>query len=92
MSEIEVGTRVVCIHEWDGNELAVGKSGIVFAVDSDGAYDVEFDDDIGGHNGDGAHRDGHCWCFFTGDDDIYDYLMPEEKEIPIEISFDEVFS
>lgn len=94
MAEIKVGTRVICVKAWDGNERAIFEVGTVFKIDTDSSYLVEFDRDIGGHDGDGLHKDGHCWCFYPEDNhEILEYLVPFEENNPtIEISFDEVFS
>lgn len=64
----EIGMRVVCVVEHDGNKSVVGKVGRVIGYKrsiKDGAplVGVEFDEPVLGHNCDGRAKDDRGWWF-----------------------------
>lgn len=66
MSQFEIGTRVRGLGDWDGTDLRE-ENGTIISI-ADGKYHlvcVEWDNDIGGHDEDGAGEAGHCWWCST---------------------------
>lgn len=61
----KVGDRVVVVESKRGSK---GIKGTIFYANSNKKeYGVEFDESIVGcHNGDGKHKDGHCWYYESG--------------------------
>ena len=66
--KFKIGDRVICIDEYDGNDLIKGEKGIIKSLGSGcfgsekNSYLVEFDNSVSGHYGHGGHYiDGHCW-------------------------------
>lgn len=63
---ITEGSRVICTRSQDGNRKIVGKTGTVLYIDNFHTCTVEFDVDIGGHDGDGKGKYYHCWMITPG--------------------------
>ena len=61
--ELNVGDRVKCIKEQDGNKTVINKVGTIKKIGVLHDVHVLFDEDIGGHNDCGQYEDGHCWNF-----------------------------
>lgn len=62
-----VNDRIIGVSEYDGNTNIVGVAGTILALEGEGRYAVEFDENIGGHdlegrcaNGFGWHTNGEC--------------------------------
>lgn len=56
----KIGDRVKCTKEYDDKSEIVNKLGNINELCDNGEVCVEFDKNIGGHNGDDG-KDGHCW-------------------------------
>lgn len=65
--KFEIGDRVRCIKEFDGNSFIVGECGKVIKSKEGpftSLYCIEFDSNIKGHSGNDIERlgeNGHCW-------------------------------
>lgn len=84
-----VGDRVVGIEAYDGNDEIVGVAGTILAIDSDGRYSVEYDDEVSGHNLESRCADGHGW--HTGGHSLAPYKDPENPLAP-PMAYDEVMT
>ena len=62
--EFNIGDKVRCDSGYFGNYKTVGKLGrVLHYVPLLNTYIVEFDEWIGGNDGQGKGRHGHCWSF-----------------------------
>jgi len=58
---MKIGDRVIATQDVSSNRIK-GKRGFIQCKGvSDFEWSVQFDDDIGGHTGDGKGKIGHCW-------------------------------
>lgn len=75
--EFQVGDRVRCIKKDIVNELGViretGDSNVL----------VEFDNNIGGHSGNGKGKDNHCWWFMNSSEYLELVDNKDDKEINV---------
>ena len=62
-SNFQVGDRVTNLNLCGGMQV-LGKTGTIKRI-SGRDHLVEFDEDIGGHSGDGTGKDTHCWWVFA---------------------------
>lgn len=87
-NRFEIGDRVIAIGRVDGKDLT-GKIGTVIYTNSESSMHelcVEFDDSfLGGHNGNGDGKDGHCRFGLFEEFELYD-----EPEYP-DVFEDELF-
>lgn len=60
MENFKLGDRVIALRECEGNVDIVDKTGRIVALYADQAI-VEFEEYVGGHNGNKNGKDGHCW-------------------------------
>lgn len=85
---LKKGDRVVCIKIHDGKDEIVGKVGTIIYLLSNGeGVCVEYDENIGGHDGPGTGRGklGHCWVCYARGEKIFKFLQridsaPKEQE------------
>ena len=77
--KLKVGDRIVVIKEGD-NTLKVGMKGVVMGFDRNDVPWVEFDENFGGHNGNGKGIDGHCWFVY---DDSCEYKIINVPNNPL---------
>ena len=80
--QFKVGDRVRNIKVYQLKDVCVGEIGIVISIDNNGYTSVQFDKDIGGHNGSLSNgKRGYCWCF----EPEYLELVTESKALPINL-------
>ena len=87
MTTYNIGDRVRCIDDFDGNSLVLNATGTIVAVLDDG-YSVEFDCNVEGHTCGGTAKDGHGWYL-----DKYCIALLEEDdntENQIDILFNDI--
>ena len=81
----KIGTRVVAKKEYEGNSKIINKSGQIVTLFADKAI-VEFDENIGGHAGNGfvCGKPGHCWTIPNSPEYLQpDYSQMKEEKILI---------
>ena len=78
-TNFKVGDRVRCIKaNW--GRLKVGDLGTIVVRQNPDSNCVEFDRDVGGHDGDGAGKFGHCWWLTENE---FELVKEEPKPEPI---------
>lgn len=81
----KIGTRVVAKKEYEGNSKIINKSGQIVTLFANKAI-VEFDENIGGHAGNGfvCGKPGHCWTIPNSPEYLQpDYSQMKEEKILI---------
>lgn len=62
---MNVGDRVVAINIMVESTLLDGESGTIIQIFDNDMILVEFDNDVGGHDGGGMGEYGHCWYLYS---------------------------
>ena len=74
--EFEVNDRILCIRQFMNNKSIVGQTGTIKTkkiIKGNFIYDVEFDEDIDGHDACGKY--GYCWSFTISNPEEYFKLI-----------------
>lgn len=87
MTTYNIGDRVRCIDDFDGNSLVLNATGTIVSVVHD-SYGIEFDCDVDGHNCCGTAKDGRGWYLY---DDCIELLEEDDNtENQIDILFNDI--
>ena len=75
-----VGDEVVVVREF--NKARLGMKGTVIAVENNKPL-VEFEQPMGGHDGDARGRYGHCWCMNSLNRGLVKRIVRKDKYVKI---------
>lgn len=86
MCDFNIGDRVRCIGNYDGNNYIVGEVGTICESEMEESLLVRFDNNINGHGGNDEDGDieyyGHYWFFFKKYANKY---LQKENSLEVEI-------
>lgn len=83
MTDFKVGDRVKYKYRYRKFSNKIGT--IIYITDNSHEYQpsalVEFDNHIGGHDGGGAGKDGHCWWFYSNSLELTHNVKIDQSEM-----------